>query len=46
MGKMKLLKSLLQKFPHLKAPIGKVLTDYLLHNCLFEIPNGGGASKQ
>ena len=42
LGKMKLLKVLLQKFPTLKEPIGKNLTYYLVHNCLLEIPNGGG----
>lgn len=41
LGRMKLLKSLLFKFPQFKQPTGEILTDHLLHNCLFEVPQGG-----
>lgn len=44
-GKMKLLKSLLQKFPEQKRIVGDYLTQHLIHNCLFEIPHGS-AMKQ
>jgi hypothetical protein len=37
-GKMKLLRSLLQKFPHQKQIIGDFLTNHLVHDCLFDIP--------
>ena len=41
-GKMKLLKSLLQKFPEQKKIVGEYLTKHLIHNCLFESPHGSG----
>ena len=40
-GKMKLLRSLLQKFPNQKAIIGEYLTKHLVIDCLFDIPQGG-----
>lgn len=46
LGKMKLLKSLLFKFPQFKLPTGQILTDHLLHNCLFEVPQGGTTKNQ
>lgn len=45
-GKMKLLRSLLQKFPHEKQQVGDFLTLHLIHNCLFEIPQGGSTKSQ
>jgi hypothetical protein len=45
-GKMRLLKSLLQKFPNCKLSSGELLTDHLLHNCLFEVPQGGTTKTQ
>jgi hypothetical protein len=43
-GKMKLLRSLLQKFPQEKRIIGDYLTEHLVHDCLFDIPSGGSRS--
>lgn len=40
-GKMKLLRALLQKFPKLKFTVGEILTSHLVHNCLFESSKGG-----
>jgi hypothetical protein len=45
-GKMKLLKSLLQKFPEQKRIIGEYLTKHLIHDCLFEIPHGSAIKQQ
>ncbi|CDW78729.1 UNKNOWN [Stylonychia lemnae] len=45
-GKMKILKVLLQKFPQYKQQVGKFLTGYLLHQCLFEVPQGGSSKNQ
>ena len=44
-GKMKLLRALLQKLPHLKLKVGEVLTKHLIHDCLFESALGGTTSK-
>ncbi len=43
-GKMKLLRSLLQKFSNEKRIIGDYLTKHLVIDCLFEIPSGGTRS--
>ena len=43
-GKIKLLRSLLQKFPQQKAIVGDYLTRHLVHDCLFDIPQGGARS--
>ena len=37
---MTILKVILQKFPEKKSEIGQKLMQYLLHDCLFEAPNG------
>jgi len=39
-GLMGLLIQLLQLFPNFKQPVGEVLSNYLVHDCLFEIPHG------
>lgn len=45
-GKMKLLKSLLQKFPEQKRVVGEYLAYHLIHDCLFEIPHGSSIKQQ
>ena len=37
---MKLLKVLLQRFPQYKLKIGELLLNHLMHDCLFEVPQG------
>jgi hypothetical protein len=44
-GKMKLLRALLQKFPSLKQPVGELLTNHLIHHCLFQVDHHGGVSS-
>lgn len=39
-GLMGVLNQLLQRFPGFKKQVGQVLTNYLIHDCLFEIPHG------
>lgn len=43
-GEMKILRSLLQKFPQQKRIVGDYLTKHLVHDCLFDIPLGGTPS--
>ena len=43
-GEMKILRSLLQKFPQQKRIVGDYLTKHLVHDCLFDIPLGGAPS--
>lgn len=39
-GLMNVLINLLRRFPGFKRQVGSVLTQYLIHDCLFEIPHG------
>jgi len=41
-----LLAALLQKLPDQKLEVGKVLLQYLLKECLFEIPNGNKGDQK
>ena len=39
-GLMNVLIRILQRFPIFKKQVGAVLTHYIVHDCLFEIPHG------
>ena len=39
-GLMSTLAELLQRYPQFKQQVGGALTQYLVHDCLFEIPHG------
>lgn len=44
-GQMQVLTRLLQKFPEHKEEVGTHLAMYLIHQCLFEIPQGNQGLK-
>jgi ubiquitin carboxyl-terminal hydrolase 9/24 len=39
-GLMNILTNLIMRYPQFKKQVGSVLTEYLIHDCLFEIPHG------
>ena len=39
-GLMGVLNILLQRFPGFKKQVGQAITNYVIHDCLFEIPHG------
>lgn len=44
-GTLQLLRALMQKYPAKKAEVGGRLVRFLLHECLFEVPQSKGAGK-
>jgi hypothetical protein len=42
-GAIKITRYCLQQFPHLKKKYGEVLIEFLLHECLFEVPKNNNS---